>query len=99
MPRAGIGAVSVPPLVVLARMGLLPAVPRTDRRAVAQQFDRGPELRSDDNPAAALARRIGRTMPLIYGGGVLGEVAAWRWKGQFNENPKVPAFGEPPAPS
>ena len=31
-------------------------------------------------------------MPIVYGGGALGEVAAWRWKGQFNENAKVAAF-------
>ncbi len=43
-------------------------------------------------PLPELARRIGRTMPLVYGGGVLGEAAAWRWKGQFNENPKLAAF-------
>jgi glucose/mannose-6-phosphate isomerase len=29
---------------------------------------------------------------VVYGGGPLGEVAAWRWKGQFNENPKVASF-------
>ncbi len=31
-------------------------------------------------------------MPIVYGGGVLGEAAAWRWKGQFNENPKLPSW-------
>ena len=41
---------------------------------------------------AALARQIGRTLPIVYGGGALGEVAAVRWKGQFNENAKVAAF-------
>ena len=39
-----------------------------------------------------LARRIGRTIPLVYGGGALGAVAAQRWKAQCNENAKVPAF-------
>ena len=92
MPRAGIGAVSVSPLVVLARMGLVPDVTGEVEAAVAQLRRRSDTLRGDDNPAAALARRIGRTMPLVYGGGVLGEAAAWRWKGQFNENPKVPSW-------
>jgi glucose/mannose-6-phosphate isomerase len=46
----------------------------------------------DDNPARDLARRIGRTMPIIYGGGGLGATAALRWKNEMNENPKVPAF-------
>ena len=92
MPRAGIGAVSVSPLIVMARMGLLPDVSAQVDAAVAQLRKRAEELRGDDNPAAVLARRIGRTMALVYGGGVLGEAAAWRWKGQFNENPKMPAW-------
>jgi len=39
-----------------------------------------------------LARRIGRTIPLVYGGGPLGAAAATRWKCQVNENAKAPAF-------
>ena len=39
-----------------------------------------------------MARRIGRTIPLIYGGAGIGQVAALRWKAQFNENCKIPAF-------
>lgn len=41
---------------------------------------------------AALARRIGRTIPLIYGTGALGGLAAQRWKNQVNDNAKAPAF-------
>lgn len=92
MPRAGIGAVSVPPLVVLERMGLLEGV-AAEITAAAEHLDRrADQLTSDGSPAAALARRIGRTMPIVYGGGLLGEVAAVRWKAQFNENAKVPSF-------
>jgi glucose/mannose-6-phosphate isomerase len=79
-------------LIVMARMGLLPDVSAQVDAAVAQVRKRAGELHGDDNPAAVLARRIGRTMALVYGGGVLGEAAAWRWKGQFNENPKMPAW-------
>ena len=39
-----------------------------------------------------MAHRIGRTIPLVYGGGGIGRVAALRWKCQVNENPKSPAF-------
>lgn len=92
MPRAGIGAVSVPPLVVLDRMGLISGVDAQVDAAVAQLRRRADKLVGEENPAARLARRIGRTMPLVYGGGALGEAAAWRWKGQFNENPKVPSW-------
>jgi glucose/mannose-6-phosphate isomerase len=31
-------------------------------------------------------------MPIVYGDSTIGAVAAKRWKCQFNENPKVPAF-------
>ena len=36
--------------------------------------------------------QIGRTIPLIYGGGAIGAVAAYRWKCDVNENAKAPAF-------
>ncbi len=92
MPRAGIGAVSVTPLVVLERMGLVEGITEQIDSTVTQLRRRSEQLTGNDNPAALMARRIGRTMALVYGGGPLGEVAAWRWKGQFNENPKTPAF-------
>ena len=31
-------------------------------------------------------------MPLVWGGGTLGAVAALRWKADVNENAKAPAF-------
>ncbi|HEX9258201.1 MAG TPA: SIS domain-containing protein [Acidimicrobiales bacterium] len=92
MPRAGIGALAVPLLLVLEQVGLLPGANAMIDDAVAQLRVRGAELRPDDGPAALLARRIGGTFPLVYGGGALGAVAAARWKGQFNENAKAPAW-------
>ena len=35
---------------------------------------------------------IGRTIPIVYGSGGLGGVAALRWKQSVNENAKAPAF-------
>ena len=92
MPRAGIGAVTVPLLVALERMGLADGMTGQIDAAIAQLERRREQLRVASGPAERLAARIGGTLPLVYGGGALGEVAAWRWKGQFNENPKVPAF-------
>ena len=43
-------------------------------------------------PAAELARRIGRTIPLLYGSGGVGSVAARWWKSCVNLNAKSPAF-------
>ncbi|UDY35621.1 SIS domain-containing protein [Dermatobacter hominis] len=92
MPRAGIGAVSIPLLVLLERLGLADGLSEQVDAAIAQLEVRREQLRVPGNPAERLAARIGRTLPLVYGGGPLGEAAAWRWKGQFNENPKVPSW-------
>lgn len=92
MPRAGLGALAVPPLVVLELLGLFPGATAWISRAVEQLRRRRDQLVADANPAADLARAIGRTLPLVFGGEPLGAVAAARWKAQCNENAKVPAF-------
>lgn len=92
MPRAGIGALAVPPLVVLERIGLFPGATEWITLAVDQLRRRRDELVKDGNVAEQLARRIGRTFPLVYGGGDVGAVAAQRWKSDVNENAKTPAF-------
>lgn len=60
--------------------------------AVAQLRRRRDRLDVPDGDAAALARRIGRTMVLVLAAGPLGAVAARRWKQQVNDNVKAPAF-------
>jgi glucose/mannose-6-phosphate isomerase len=92
MPRAGIGAVSVPPLVVLERIGFFPGASSWIDAAISQLRKRRDELVADSNPARDLARRIQRELPIVYSGGGLGSVAALRWKNQFNENAKVASF-------
>jgi glucose/mannose-6-phosphate isomerase len=92
MPRAGIGAVAVPPLMILEQMGLLTGMTDRITAAVTQLKKRRDQLIAPENPALDLARRIDRTMPIIYGTGAVGGVAAVRWKNQVNENAKAPAF-------
>jgi glucose/mannose-6-phosphate isomerase len=92
MPRAGIGAVAIPPLVILETVGLFPGASAWIDAAVTQLRTRRDQLVADANPAIDLARRIGRELPIVYGGAGVGGVAALRWKNQFNENAKVPAF-------
>ena len=64
--RAALGATTVPLLVALARAGLRPdCTGRSTRR-------RGPGPAADallapGGAAAELARRLGRTIPLVYG--------------------------------
>ena len=43
-------------------------------------------------PPAELARRLGRTIPLVYGSAGVTAVAAQWWKTQVNLNAKAPAF-------
>ena len=59
---------------------------RTGARSAGRDVD-GPA-----NPAREIARKIGTTIPIFYGGGALGAVAAQRWKCDVNENAKAPAF-------
>jgi glucose/mannose-6-phosphate isomerase len=102
--RAAVGALAVPILVILERMGLVPDMGTQLAAAVDQLSRRRDELRparvtaSGHEPArpadvaVTAARRIGRTLPLIHGSRGLVGVAAQRWKTQINENAKSPAF-------
>jgi glucose/mannose-6-phosphate isomerase len=96
MPRAAIGALVAPLLVVLYRMGLFPeahALLVTAQEQLARRRDQcRQEVTGPANPARELARQIGRTVPLVYGAGAIGGVAAYRWKCDVNENAKAPAF-------
>jgi glucose/mannose-6-phosphate isomerase len=72
-------------------MGLLPGASTLVAAAVDQLTRRRDQLASGA-VAGDVAARIGRTVPLVYGGGAIGRVAALRWKCQVNENAKAPAF-------
>ncbi len=93
-PRAAIGALAIPPLVVLEEIGLFRGAAHWIDQAVDQLKRRRDALSvaGDTSAAAVVARRIGATMPLIHGGGAVGATAAQRWKTQINENAKAPAF-------
>src|SRR5690606_4291182 len=91
MPRAALGALAVPLVLLLEKVGLFPGASGWVDAAVTQLRTRRDALAADDS-AAAIARRIERTIPLIFGAGPLGGVAAGRWKAQVNENAKAPAF-------
>jgi len=92
--RVAFGGMTVPLLVVLWRMGLLPGADVWLERAVDQLKCRRDDFVADGCAcqAAEVARRIGSTVPLIHGGGALGAVAAQRWMTQVNQNAKRLAF-------
>ncbi len=93
-PRAAIGAMAMPPLVVLEDIGLFRGASYWIDAAIDQLKRRRDALANagDASRAADVARRIGRTIPLIHGGGGVGAAAAHRWRTQVNENAKTPAF-------
>jgi glucose/mannose-6-phosphate isomerase len=93
-PRAALAAMAIPPLVVLEHFGLYRGGGSWIEAAVDQLKRRRDELErgGDSSPAAGVARRIGRTMALVHGGGAIGAAAAQRWKTQINENAKAPAW-------
>ncbi|NLV55364.1 MAG: bifunctional phosphoglucose/phosphomannose isomerase [Acidimicrobiales bacterium] len=90
--RTALGSMLAPPLLALERMGIFPGAHGWIDAAVDQLERRALQLSSDRSPAADLARRIGRTIPIVYGSGAVGRATAARWKTQINENAKAPAF-------
>ena len=96
MPRAAIGALVAPLFVTLFHMNAFAEGHALLTQAQAQLKRRRdqcePAVTGAANPAREVARRIGGSVPLVYGGGAIGAVAAYRWKCDINENAKSPAF-------
>jgi glucose/mannose-6-phosphate isomerase len=96
MPRAALGYLTLGALGALESIGLVPAV-ASDLQETVDELEReiarcGPDVPSASNPAKTLATRIGDRVPVIWAAEGIGAVAASRWKTQFNENAKAPAF-------
>ncbi len=95
--RSRIAALAVPVLSAFEEIGLFPGAREWMGYALHQLKARRDELLEPDNEAARIARRLAGTMPLVYGGGSVGGVAAARWKAQLNQSAKTPAWsGELP---
>jgi glucose/mannose-6-phosphate isomerase len=92
-PRATLGYLFTPLLVVLSRLGLVPdqhaAIAETVEllRELAAQYRPGVE--SFRNPPKELARQLYGKWPAVYGVQDFSDVVAYRWRTQFNENSKV----------
>lgn len=95
-PRAALGYLAFTALGVLEAMGLVPPlgsdVSESVRILRAMADELGPDSSTSSNEAKTLASMIGSRAPLIWGTDGLGSTAAMRWKTQFNENGKVPAW-------
>jgi glucose/mannose-6-phosphate isomerase len=95
-PRAALGWLAFTALGALEAAGLLPPLAE-DVAEAAEEVDAraagcGPDTPAGDNPAKHLATGIGERIPVIWGAEGIGAAAAARWKTQFNENGKVPAW-------
>jgi glucose/mannose-6-phosphate isomerase len=95
-PRAALGWLAFTAIGALEAAGLLPPMAADveetlevlDARAAACRAD----VSSTENPAKRLATDLGDRVPVVWGEEGIGAVAAARWKTQFNENGKVPAW-------
>lgn len=95
-PRAAIGYVTIPSLVILDRIGVIPSQKEAIEETIDYLRRKREEFRvenaTDKNPAKKLAKMLYERIPLIYSVEERWAVAGYRWKCQFNENSKYPAF-------
>jgi glucose/mannose-6-phosphate isomerase len=93
MPRAALWSLVVPVCSAAEAAGVLP--PLTDQIcAAADALDEeaaalGPAVATEENPAKQAALRLLDRLPVVWGSGQLGAVAATRFRTQCNENAKV----------
>ena len=96
MPRAAFGYIALGALGALEAVGFVPPLEHDVEAASAEltalAATCAPSAPSAVNRAKHLAREIGDRTPVVWGGEGIGSVAAGRWKTQFNENAKVPAW-------
>jgi glucose/mannose-6-phosphate isomerase len=96
MPRAAFGLLCLAPLGALDALGLVsglePEVVEAARVLEGTLAACAPGVPLDANPAKTLAARAGRRAAVIWGAQGVASVAASRWKTQWNENAKLPAF-------
>lgn len=90
--RVALAATTVPLLVALTRAGLRPDGAASVDAAATALARRRDAWEAPNGAPADLARRLGRTIPLIYGSAGTAAVAAHWWKAQVNLNAKAPAF-------
>jgi glucose/mannose-6-phosphate isomerase len=93
-PRAALGYSFVSLLGVVSRSGWIGNPTRELELALTGVEELGSRIGrhvpTAQNPAKRLAQELFERLPVVYGSGVLGEVAH-RWKTQFNENAKMTA--------
>ncbi len=96
-PRAAVGYSLLPLLAVMQRLGFVEGKSADVESAVALLEKLSGRWQEDvplnENKAKALALKLQSKVTVIYGAGILADVAR-RWKTQINENSKAWAFFE-----
>jgi glucose/mannose-6-phosphate isomerase len=96
-PRSSFWALVTPLLVAASRLGLLDLGPADEQlEATANRLELvaeacRPDRESFVNPAKTLALALAGSLPMIWGAGGTGSVAAYRFGCQLAENAKLPA--------
>lgn len=96
-PRASMWALATPLLVAASRLRLVDLDEGVVLEAVATRLELvaeacRPDRESFVNPAKALAVELAGTLPMLWGAGTTGPVAAYRFGCQLAENAKFPAI-------
>jgi glucose/mannose-6-phosphate isomerase len=94
-PRASMWALATPVLVAGGRLGLVD-LSAEDFEAAATRLETVSEACRPDreafvNPAKQLALELAGSLPMVWGAGTIGGVAAYRFGCQLAENAKYPA--------
>jgi glucose/mannose-6-phosphate isomerase len=95
-PRAALGWLALGTLGAIEAMGLVPPLAADVDDAATELASLvtslAPEVPTAENPAKRIAVAATSRTPVVWGAEGYAAVAAMRWKTQFNENAKVPAF-------
>ena len=94
-PRAALALSFVPMMYLLKTLGIIgessvSQLSNAISLITASRDNYG--LESNENPTYALANRIYKTIPVIYGEPEATSIMAVRWKGQLSENSKMLAY-------
>jgi glucose/mannose-6-phosphate isomerase len=96
IPRAATGYLFTAVMLTAVRLGLIDDVSLDFEEAVTALEELQKEI-DIDQPLAVnwlkqMAEQLQGRFPVVYGMGATGEVAAYRWRCQFNEYSKIPAL-------
>lgn len=93
-PRESLGYIFIPLLILMEKTGFIESQHREISETVEllKILSKGYSPESPENDAKRLAVDIHGKIPLLYGIYGLTDSITLRWKCQFNENSKIPAF-------